>query len=264
MSSKKPTMNAIRSMNESSVRSLPEVITGVLDGQQRLSSIYIGLQGTHAERGYRKRANNPDSYHVTQLYLNLLSLPYRYNDSRGLEPDESRNFEFRFLTQDAVSRHSQRQIQESTDSYEPVKWFRVDQIMKWPVEPDIDYYIDQIEESCSDMSQREAVRSARRFIRCGLATLYQRVFLDEIINYFEVSKDDLEDILKIFVRVNSGGTVLNKTDLLFSTIVASWDNGREEIEALQKSINSMGMGFGFETEYLMRCCLVLSDGACSL
>src|ERR1700738_2723688 len=31
-----------------------------------------------------------------------------------------------------------------------------------------------------------------------------------LINFFEVTKDDLEDILKIFVRVNSGGTVLSK------------------------------------------------------
>lgn len=94
----------------------------------------------------------------------------------------------------------------------------------------------------------------------GLSALHQRIQKDELVNYFEVAKDDLEDILKIFVRVNSGGTTLSKTDLLFSTIVATWDNGREQIEGLLKTINAKGDGFDFGNEYLMRCCLILSDG----
>lgn len=80
-----------------------------------------------------------------------------------------------------------------------------------------------------------------------------------MINYFEIDKSELEDILKIFVRVNSGGMPLNKTDLLFSTIVATWEGGRDTIEEFIKSINVKGDGFDFTNEFLMRCCLVLSD-----
>ena len=94
----------------------------------------------------------------------------------------------------------------------------------------------------------------------GLKTLHRRITEDLHINYFEITKDDLEDILKIFIRVNSGGTQLNKTDLLFSTIVATWDNGREEIEGLLKLINEKGEKFNFTNEYLMRTCLMLTDG----
>ncbi|ORC38341.1 hypothetical protein B4O97_00870 [Marispirochaeta aestuarii] len=238
----------------------PDKITGVLDGQQRLSSIYIGLQGTHTEKGYRKRSSSPDAYKKTYLYLNLLSLPYRQNIDGGLEQDEQRNFEFRFLTTAAVNSHTMRQTQDNPTNKEHMCWFRVGEIMEWPKDPDIDHYIDQVAISCVDSSQAEALRGARRFVRKGLADLNKRVREEPLINYFEVSKDDLEDILKIFVRVNSGGTVLSKTDLLFSTIVATWDNGREEIETIQKTINGLGQGFGFGTEYLMRCCLVLSDG----
>jgi hypothetical protein len=93
-----------------------------------------------------------------------------------------------------------------------------------------------------------------------LAALHKRIREQDLINYCEVDKDELEDILKIFVRVNSGGTVLNKTDLLFSTIVATWDDGRDQIENLLTQINERGDGFSFGVEYLMRCCLVLSDG----
>lgn len=238
----------------------PDYITGVLDGQQRLSSIYIGLQGTHTEKGYRKRASSPDAYQKTHLYLNLLSLPYRQDKEGGLEQDEQRNFEFRFLTNAAVAGNTMRHTQDNPDAKEHVCWFRIGEIMEWPNDPDIDHYIDRIVDSCADASQAEALRSAKRFVRKGLTDLNRRLRGDPLINYFEVAKDDLEDILKIFVRVNSGGTVLSKTNLLFSTIVATWDNGREEIENLQKTINGMGLGFGFGTEYLMRCCLVLSDG----
>lgn len=59
--------------------------------------------------------------------------------------------------------------------------------------------------------------------------------------------------------MNSGGTILGKTDLLFSTIVATWDDGREEIEKLLQEINAKGDTFNFTNEYLMRCCLMLTD-----
>lgn len=238
-------------------------ITGVLDGQQRLSSIYIGLQGSHAERGYRKRASNPDAYQKTHLYLNLLSLPYRLTAAEGLEVDEQRNFEFRFLTDGLAAGPTSRPVPNAPDRREPLCWFRVGEVMRWSREPDLDHHIDRLAEACRDQRQAAAVRDARRLIRTGLGTLHRRVQTDQIVNYFEVAKEDLEDILKIFVRVNSGGTVLGKTDLLFSTIVATWDNGREKIEELQKKINAKGLRFGFGTEYLMRCCLVLSDGPVS-
>jgi hypothetical protein len=56
---------------------LTDEITGVLarlDGQQRLSSMYIGLMGTHTEKAPYKRYGRDESYDRTCLYLNLLSL----------------------------------------------------------------------------------------------------------------------------------------------------------------------------------------------
>jgi len=50
----------------------PEII-GVLDGQQRLSSMYIGLQGTHTEKAPYMRSTNENAYRKTKLFLNLLS-----------------------------------------------------------------------------------------------------------------------------------------------------------------------------------------------
>jgi hypothetical protein len=240
---------------------LHEEITGVLDGQQRLSSMYIGLMGTHTEKEPYKRWWNPDAYKKMRLHLNLLSLPYELDDSGRIVALEDKNFEFRFLPADA-SKFTERRVQRDDTAeteIEAVFWLKVGDVLSWDDEPEYDLLIDNYLAVCQTDSQREAITQSRRFIKRSLATLHKRIGSEELINYFEVAKDDLEDILKIFVRVNSGGTVLSKTDLLFSTIVATWDDGREQIEGLLKSINEKGNGFSFGNEFLMRCCLVLTD-----
>ena len=87
---------------------------------------------------------------------------------------------------------------------------------------------------------------------------------DEIINYFEVEKDSIDSVLDIFVRVNSGGTVLSKSDLLFSTIVSHWDKARDEIDKLLSEINKKGEGFKFSNDFIMRTCLYLLDMSVAL
>ncbi|MCW3108670.1 MAG: hypothetical protein JWQ09_3176, partial [Segetibacter sp.] len=142
---------------------------------------------------------------------------------------------------------------------ESMYWFKVGNILKWNEDPEIDLIIDGLVTKCRTDEQKESIQAKRRFIRKALETLVKRISGEKLINYFEVNKSDLEDILKIFIRVNSGGKQLSKTDLLFSTIVATWDDGREKIEELLRNINNKGDRFGFSNEYLMRCCLVLTD-----
>lgn len=242
---------------------LHEEITGILDGQQRLSSMYIGLMGTHTEKAPHKRVSNPNAYEKMCLYLNLLSLPYTVDTEDRISAIEEQNFEFRFLTDDKAASSVTRKIEGEDGSIlgdEPIYWMKVGQVLSWDEEPEFDQIIDNFQNQCNNDVQRAAISRQKRIIKRGLDTLHRRIHRDELINYFEVAKDDLEDILKIFVRVNSGGTVLSKPDLLFSTIVATWDNGREEIENLLMKINAKGDGFFFGNEYLMRCCLILCDG----
>jgi hypothetical protein len=92
-----------------------------------------------------------------------------------------------------------------------------------------------------------------------LTRLWQRLTQTPLINYFPVENQKLDEVLDIFVRVNSAGKPLSKTDLLFSTIVAHWEKGREEIEAFLERINKLGNGFGFDNDFMMRTCLVLAD-----
>ncbi len=242
----------------------PEII-GVLDGQQRLSSMYIGLQGTHTEKAPYMRWADDNAYRKSKLYLNLLSLPYRITEENIIETIEEHNFEFRFLTEKESenwifrkSKHIDENGNEKTNE-ENMFWFKVGEVLSWSADPEFDIIIDGFIEKCKNERQKTNLQEKRRLIKKSLETLFKRISSDQLINYFEIDKQDLEDILKIFIRVNSGGTQLNKTDLLFSTIVATWDNGREEIEGLLQKINKKGDGFGFSNEFLMRSCLVLTD-----
>ncbi|GAA6949545.1 hypothetical protein CHC179_12700 [Helicobacter pylori] len=47
----------------------------VLDGQQRLTSLYIGLKGTRTLRRKYAKKNNPNDYEEKRLYLNLKHQP---------------------------------------------------------------------------------------------------------------------------------------------------------------------------------------------
>jgi uncharacterized protein with ParB-like and HNH nuclease domain len=244
---------------------LNEEITGVLDGQQRLSSMYIGLQGTHTEKAPYMRWNNDLAYRKSLLYLNILSLPYYISEHNTIEINEEQNFEFRFLTEQESKNWNSRKIKQTDDDgneiirEESMFWLKVGDVLAWNQDPEFDLIVDTFIEKSINENQKKGIELNRRLIRKTVDTLYKRITSDQLINYFEINKVDLEDILKIFIRVNSGGTQLSKTDLLFSTIVATWDNGREQIEGLLQKINRKGDGFGFTNEYLMRCCLVLTD-----
>ncbi len=243
---------------------LCDEIIGILDGQQRLSSMYVGLMGTHTEKKKYAKISSPNAYSKTCLYLNLLSLPYEINSKNNITLNEEKDFEFRFLT-DEDAKQASRKSQifgdgGSKETEETVCWLKVGNALGWGDDLETDNIFDKVFDRCNDEQQKNALSMHKRVIRFAFTTLHKRIHIDDLISYFTVTKDDLEDILKIFVRVNSGGTVLNKTDLLFSTIVATWEDGREEIEKLLKQINSKGDDFSFGNEYLMRCCLMLTDG----
>ena len=232
-----------------------EEIIGVLDGQQRLSSLFLGFQGTHRSRTKHKKGLSDKNFPKSKLYLNLMSLPYIRNEKGGIEEDGDIDFEFRFLTEEQ-SQETERKI--GNENLESVLWFRVGSVLDFHKEPDIDNEYEKLLTQELTDQQRIDLEENKRFVKVALTRLHKRT-VDPLINYYKVTKDDLDDILKIFIRVNSGGTILSKTDLLFSTIVATWENGRDEIETFLKDLNLKGDGFNFNNDFLMRSCLVLSD-----
>mgnify|MGYP005738051403 CR=1 FL=1 len=64
-------------------------VIAILDGQQRLTALNIGLRGSLAVKLPRKRYTNLQAYPVRTLHLNLLS--------EAVENDDGVQYDFRFL-----------------------------------------------------------------------------------------------------------------------------------------------------------------------
>lgn len=221
---------------------LKEEIIGVLDGQQRLSSMYIALQGTYAYKKRYAQWHNDNAFPVKKLYLNLLRSPANYNEDGYI-------YEFKFLTDDEANQINEKNL-----------WFLIRNVLIWGEDPEIDDYYDfLIEGEYISDGIKEKIKENRALIKKTLRILHQRLVIEKQIIYYKIEEQDLDNILDIFVRVNSGGTVLSKSDLLFSTIIANWEEGREEIEAFLESLNKKGDGFWFNNDFIMRSCLVLTD-----
>lgn len=92
---------------------MKEVIIGVLDGQQRLSSLYLALQGSYAYKKPKARWDNDEAFPKRYLYFNIL-YKNRPRDS------DSTIYEFKFLT-----------VDEANVTDEEHFWFPVKESLKW-------------------------------------------------------------------------------------------------------------------------------------
>jgi uncharacterized protein with ParB-like and HNH nuclease domain len=221
---------------------LKDEIIGVLDGQQRISSMYIPLQFSYAYRKPHARKDSPDAYPERWFYLNVLKEPKEKEDQDFL-------YEFKFLTEEEAKHADKEHF-----------WFPVKSVLKWGDDPEIDSYYDGLMDSKAIGSEvKDSLKERRALVKQTLRILHKRLVQDKLINYFKVTEPELDNILDIFVRVNSGGTPLEKSDLLFSTIVANWEEGRKGIEAFLRQINEKGDRFDFDLDFIMRSCLVLTD-----
>ena len=208
-------------------------ITAVLDGQQRLTSLYIALQGSMSRKLPKKRWKNDDAFPKKQLYFNLHS---------EKTDDKDISYEFGFLTEEEAAKNKNNEL-----------WYLVKDILRCSTKEELKTKV-----IISKGWETDKVASDNIYL------LYKRLVRDKIINYFEVEGDSIDSVLDIFVRVNSGGTVLSKSDLLFSTIVSHWDKAREEIDKLLAEINEKGEGFNFSNDFIIRTCLYLLDKSLAL
>ncbi len=85
-------------------------VTAILDGQQRLTALNIGLRGSHAQRSLGKWWENLSSYPVQRLYLNLCRL--------ASENEQGMVYEFGFFKEPPAS-----------DPIHGIHWFPVHRIL---------------------------------------------------------------------------------------------------------------------------------------
>jgi len=205
-------------------------VTAVLDGQQRLTALNVGLRGSLAVKEPNKWWNNPKAFPVKKLYLDLLHEP--------VPDEEGAIYRFEFLTDERAAAPVAGEF-----------WFPVNRIfgMAEPSEPMV-YLAEK-----SLGNNTFAVKSLHRL----QATVHNSL----VISYYEEESQDIEKVLNIFIRTNSGGTVLSYSDLLLSIATAQWEqrDARSEINTLVDALNVTGLGFNFSKDFVLKAGLMLSD-----
>ncbi|MGZ4864497.1 MAG: DUF4268 domain-containing protein [Halobacteriota archaeon] len=203
----------------------------VLDGQQRLQALYIALKGT---------------YEGKELYFDILSGGDLFWDLQ----DELR-YNFEYLTPDEAARRSNH------GSY----WVLLKDIAlsdeEWPTTKLKIFSKMQaagIDTSDPDFQLKVDINGAKVVNRFATQELIYHYTIDSTIGK-PISYDE---ILEIFIRANSGGTPLGKSDLMFSLIKLNWDSAEEEFDKLLDTINRQG-AFRFDKDFILKTALVLID-----
>ena len=215
--------------NEKSGKIVKESVYGVLDGQQRMTALNIGLRGSYTEKIPRLWWNNPNAFREKKLYINLLFEP---------QEGEEQRYQIKFLTE-----------QRAAESSENAFWFRVGDILEYN---DRQKLIDY---------RRNSVYADSYAFEVNLDALWQAIWGDNNVYFFTETRQDLEEVLRIFIRLNTGGEPLSYSDLLFSLLTASWGehDAREEVLRLVDEINGRyGAHFYFSKDYVLKALLVCS------
>lgn len=206
-------------------------VTAVLDGQQRLTALNIGLRGSMAIKQPNKWWTNSDAFPKRILRLNLLASP---------EPDEDGVvYEFRFLDESQAARQPN------------ALWFKVPDILGMKDGPAMLKLL-----VAQNLESDELNRAYETLDR-----LHRVVHTEQLIHYYEEAGQDIQRVLNIFIRLNAGGTVLSYSDLLLSIAVAQWEHvdARAEIYRLVDELNRIGTGFVLSQDFVLKAGLMLAD-----
>lgn len=212
-----------------------EPLTAVLDGQQRLTALNIGLRGTMKWKLPKKRWDNSSAFPERKLYLDLLS--------GNKDSEDGIRYRFEFLTDEQLSKQKENHF-----------WFPVSEILQ------LDNAPEQLKWITDHQGQQHGKPDSPFKV---LDKLFQVVHNHSLVLPYEEKGQDLEKVLNIFIRMNSGGTVLSYSDLLLSVAVAQWNkyDARDEIHNLVDELNSVGgVGrFEFSKDLVLKAGLMLSD-----
>lgn len=202
-------------------------ISLVLDGQQRITSLFVGLKGTYRYFYYRWR--------MTRLYLNLLKTP---------TPDDENPEE---LTYGFAFRENADPSGEA-----PQHWYLVGRILDF----------EDAEDAKSDMRPKlaELTEDQKDTANRLIGRLHNRIHTTLVGNYYQENSQDYDKVLQVFVRANSAGQPLEYSDLLLATATAKWEtlDARSEIHGFTDALNDTGTGYSFGKDFVLKACLYLT------
>jgi uncharacterized protein with ParB-like and HNH nuclease domain len=216
----------------------------VLDGQQRLTSLLIGLRGSFTVRSKYRRRNNPDAWIRQRLYIDLLKDP-------SIEMDDEDQSDI------GVTYGLQFSDEEPKSDADHL-WMKVGKILDCTSDDALDTLADEMLARLPS----ETPRSMRRTAERNLDRLYRTIWKDTVIAYYTEKDQSYDRVLDIFIRANDGGTKLSKSDLLLSMITSKWNgvSARQEIYSFVDYLNDgLDARNKVDKDFIMKASLVLCD-----
>jgi uncharacterized protein with ParB-like and HNH nuclease domain len=187
-----------------------------IDGQQRITSLYLTLRGTYKIKQGRTLVNS-------DLYFNFLS---------GVEENENEMlYEFQFFpqTNGDVWIETIEDKKKVKPAYQK-NWIKVKYIAS----------LDKLHEVQSKIKEKiksDILIDITDSANGNIFKLWSKLNYDKLITYYEEKTQDYDKVLDIFIRTNSGGQKLSYSDLLFSYIKLHWNEARDKFIELLKELN---------------------------
>lgn len=199
--------------------------TAVLDGQQRLTSLYLSLFGDAfiRQKHARKKTNGVI---VTKLLIEL--------NKNKLTVDEEYN-----------SKKYDIKFSEKVGKLSPTQ-FEIRKIL------DDKFQDDSTRDAAIEEAIANVPADSKDYARTILNKLYNKIFVEKLVRYTEIQDMMQDDALEMFVRFNSGGKPLRKSEITMSILEAYWPSAKTEFGKLL--VDSYG---GYGSDFVIRTALML-------
>ena len=200
--------------------------TAILDGQQRLTSLFLSLYGdSYIRPNYARRQTGAKI--MTKLLIELDKNKLNINE------DEYTGKKYGIHFTDKVGNISTTE-------------FDIKNIM------DEKFQDENTREKAFDEAIINVPEDSKEYAKNILTKLYNKIFVEKIIRYVEITEMNQEDALEMFIRFNSGGKPLRKNEIVMSILEAYWPSAKVEFNKIL-----YGPYENFNTDFIIRIALIL-------
>lgn len=200
--------------------------TAVLDGQQRLTSLFLSLLGqAYVKQKYARRTTVGGT--VVKLVIELNKHKLTVDE----EEYNSKKYDIKFTEKVGKLSPTQFEIKEILGSK---------------------FQDETTREQAIEAAIVNVPADSKDYARGILNKLYNKIFAEKLIRYTEIQNMNQDDALEMFVRFNSGGKALKKHEITMSILEAYWPNAKTEFGRLL--VDSYE---GFGSDFIVRSALML-------
>lgn len=198
--------------------------TAILDGQQRLTSLYLSLYGTSYIREKHARRKT--------LGGTLAKLVIELNEKASSEEEfNSKKYDIKF--NDKIGQLTATQFE-----------------IKRLITPD--FKNKETRETAIYNVIKNMPKENQEYAQSILNKLCVKIYDEKLIRYTEILDMQQDDALEMFVRFNSGGKALKPSEITMSILEAYWPSARTEFgKLLTNSFEDFG------TDFIIRTALML-------